>query len=114
MPVFDDCSITCFMVFMPDPWGSLVRMNGAQLTMSLTERTSPSSNAIISDIGFITEPGSKGSTARLSASPYVPSSMRSMLEIALISPVFTSMRMAVPHSALASVQILRSSSSSMS
>ena len=58
MPVFDDCSITCFIVFMPLPCGSLVFMNGLQSTMSVTFFTSPSSNAIISEIGFITEPGS--------------------------------------------------------
>ena len=69
MPVLDDCSMTCFMFFMPPPWGSDVFMNGLQSTTSVTFRTRPSSNAINSDMGFITEPGSYGSTARLRASP---------------------------------------------
>ena len=82
--------------------------------MSLTLFTSPSSKAIISDIGFITDPGSNACTALLRASPYVPSSRSSMLDIALISPVATSMSMAVPHSAFDSWQMVASSCSSMS
>ena len=46
------------MVFIPPPWGSEVRMKGEQSTTSLTEWTRPSSKAIISEMGFITEPGS--------------------------------------------------------
>ena len=57
------------MVLGPEPWGSEVRWKGLQSTMSVTFLTSPSSKAIINEMGFITEPGSKGSTARLRASP---------------------------------------------
>ncbi len=49
---------SCF--FGPLPWGSLVRWKGEQSTMSLTDFTSLSSKAIMSEIGFITEPGSEG------------------------------------------------------
>ena len=58
MPVFDEVSITCFMVFMPPPAWSEVRWKGEQSTWSVTRFTSPSSKATMSEMVFMTEPGS--------------------------------------------------------
>ena len=58
MPVLLDISITCFMFLTVGAWGSFVRWKGEQSTVWFTLETSPSSKAIIIDIGFMTDPGS--------------------------------------------------------
>ena len=69
MPVLDDMPMTCFMFLTAGAWLSTVLWNGLQSTASLTDLTSPSSNATINDMGLMTEPGSNLSPARFLASP---------------------------------------------
>ena len=83
-------------------------------TTSLVSHT-PSCRAVMMEMGLNTEPGSSRSlTAWFLISRYSPSTHFSMLTMALMSPVFTSMTMATPTLPLISLSSLMTARSARS